>query len=77
MYWLTITGAPAPACWTLFTFYVLDSTYALTEISLVLFSKSLTLTEQFFLKHSYGKPSIPRYLNLPINLINWSPLPNT
>ena len=54
----------------LFTISAIDTNYEPAVISLALFSNICTFTEDFSIKNSHGKSSIPRYLNLRINLNN-------
>ena len=51
--------------------------YGPAVVSPVLFSRNYLLTEELSIKNSCCKYSISRYLNLPIDLNNWSPFPNT
>ena len=50
--------------------YVIDRKYTPAVISPALFSKNFTFTDNFSVKASCGKSSIPRYLNLPLNSNN-------
>ena len=75
---LTVSRASVQIPSTLFTISVTDSKYDPVVISPDLFSKNYTFTEDFSIKNFCGMTSsIQKYLNLPINLNNWSPLPNT
>ena len=51
-----------------------ESKYTTVVISPVLFSKNSRFTEEFSINNSFGKSSVLRYLNWPVNLNNWSPL---
>ena len=66
----------APSYWNPFIISNLDIKHLIVVISSALFSWNYKFIEEFSTKHFCGTLSIQKYLNFPIYLNNWSPLPN-
>ena len=65
-----------PICWQSLTISVIDTRYAPAVISPVLILRSSIFIDEFLIKNSCGKSSIPRYLYLLRYLNKRSPFYN-